>query len=784
MSVQDLRQSPQANSEFHLGNIYHILANQSSNVSPTGTSTPSPVAQPPTFSPPKYAIWVNSLWFLSLVISLTGALLATLLQQWARQYIRLTQPEQCSMEKRARIRAFFADGVDKMGLPRAVEALPILLHLSLFLFFSGLIIFLLHINQTVFLCVTCCIGFFSVLYACITFMPMLWHNSPYYTPLSKPASYITIVILFVITCLILFTLFISATYYGSFLAIFSFFYTACYLAFSPARGHNSLTLWNRIKRANRIIFARYQMLFWLPLNILLGLLAPIFRYFRHWVSRLWDERTAIDEIILEQSLKIDLGILTWTIGTLGEDDTLEKLLEVIPGFLDAHVAKGFEIPLPDMPGSQFVDSICGLLSRNLLSDSVNEEAKTRRAVICMNAVDKMCDSRGIQKILLYISRPRFNQVWSIQRAQILSRWCASSEGRVSLSARQAVAYILSCIPERDDRWILLAKDQLGIPEHVLRDNIADGNDSVSQYFFLHMTREVIRTDSWNLIDLAFLSRLSKFDIRKARPGLQNDFCALWNEIIRSARPRWIFLSPKSISLLREIRHHYIILHQDTEAEPIAFNGSTVSANPVLSDIQSYPLCNIAAHHPNLSDPLPTHLDDHRHPSRGPTPLELQETSAGSTFSEQVEEANMTLGLPLSVDYTSNHVQAFPIPLLTLHQPTDPDPVHVVPQAPSVTDPSSHGRIEMVPLDMNRPVSTEASGLSRRSSLPTADLAVNSIRSDGRTPDIFINDSGENPRTPAATSFTFPPSDPVLVTLTSSDVPCPPSFSVNQPGEFP
>ena len=695
------------------------------------------------------------------------------------------------MEKRARIRAFFADGVDKMGLPRAVEALPILLHLSLFLFFSGLIIFLHHINQTVFLCVTCCIGFFSVVYACITFMPMLWHNSPYYTPLSKPVSYITIVILFVITCLILFTLFISATYYGSFLAIFSFFYTACYLAFSPetnylrgARGHNSLTLWDRIKRANRVMLARYQMLFWLPLNSLLAILAPIFRYFRHWVSRLWDKRRAIDEIILEQSLKIDLGILTWTIGTLGEDDTLEKLLEVIPGFLDAHVAKGFEIPLPDMPVSQFVDSICGLLSRNLLSDSVNEETKTRRTIICMNAVDKMCDSRGIQKILLHISRPRFNQVWSIQRAQILSRWCASAEGRVSLSARQAVAYILSCIQERDDRWIALAMDQLGIPELVLRDNITYGNDSVSQYFFHHMTREVIHTDSWNLIDVAFLSRLSKFDIQKARRGLQNDFCALWNEIIRSPRPRWIFHSPKSISLLREIRYHYIILHQDTEAEPIAFNTSTVSANPVLSDIQSYPLCNIAAHHPNLSDPPPTHLDDHHHPSRGPTPSELQETPAGSTFSEQAEEANMTLELPLSVDYTSDHAQAFPIPLLTLHQPTDPDPVHIVPQAPSITDPSSHGRIEMVPLGLNRLVSTEASGLSCRSSLPTADLTVNSVCSDERTPDMFINDSGEHPRTPAATSFTFPHSDPVLVTATSSSVPGPSSVSVQQPGAVP
>ncbi len=46
---------------------------------------------PLVFSPPMYAIWVNILWFLSLAISLTCSLLATLLQQWAHQYIKITQ---------------------------------------------------------------------------------------------------------------------------------------------------------------------------------------------------------------------------------------------------------------------------------------------------------------------------------------------------------------------------------------------------------------------------------------------------------------------------------------------------------------------------------------------------------------------------------------------------------------------------------------------------------------------------------------------------------------------
>jgi hypothetical protein len=157
VSVQDLRPSSQDTSAFYLQNIYQILADQNLQQ----VTVPSPIAIPPPFSPPRYAIWVNSLWFLSLVISLTCALLATSLHQWARRYVRVTQPARCSSEKRARMRAFFAEGVDKMHVSWAVETLPTLLHLSLFFFFSGLII-------------------------CITFMPIFRQDSPYYSPLSTP----------------------------------------------------------------------------------------------------------------------------------------------------------------------------------------------------------------------------------------------------------------------------------------------------------------------------------------------------------------------------------------------------------------------------------------------------------------------------------------------------------------------------------------------------------------------------------------------------------------------
>jgi hypothetical protein len=44
---------------------------------------------------------------------------------------------------------FFAEGVENLHLPWAVDALPTLLHLSLFLFFADLLIFLFHLHLTV-----------------------------------------------------------------------------------------------------------------------------------------------------------------------------------------------------------------------------------------------------------------------------------------------------------------------------------------------------------------------------------------------------------------------------------------------------------------------------------------------------------------------------------------------------------------------------------------------------------------------------------------------------------
>ncbi|KAH8977169.1 hypothetical protein EDB92DRAFT_2108900 [Lactarius akahatsu] len=192
VSIQDIRPNPQDTSNFYLANIYQTVSNSNQSNIPL-------LPSPPPFSPPTYAVWVNSLWFLSLVISLTCALLATLLQQWARRYLKVTQSRH-SPHKRARIRAFFAEGVDKFLLPWVVETLPALLHVSLFLFFAGLVVFLCNVDITVFKLVLLWVGVCTALYGCVTLMPIFCHDSPYYTSLSSSMWLIVFGIRYVVYC--------------------------------------------------------------------------------------------------------------------------------------------------------------------------------------------------------------------------------------------------------------------------------------------------------------------------------------------------------------------------------------------------------------------------------------------------------------------------------------------------------------------------------------------------------------------------------------------------------
>ena len=135
------------------------------------------------FSPSVSSIICNILWFLSLVFSLVCALSATLIEQWTRQYLQASTSRPAPQDQ-ARMNAYLNQGIKKYKMATIVEIIPLLLHISLFLFFAGLVAFLSAVNSILqyvmlALLICCCL-----LYLTVTILPTFDLSCPYWTPLS------------------------------------------------------------------------------------------------------------------------------------------------------------------------------------------------------------------------------------------------------------------------------------------------------------------------------------------------------------------------------------------------------------------------------------------------------------------------------------------------------------------------------------------------------------------------------------------------------------------------
>ena len=552
-------------------------------------------------------------------MSLSCALWATSLHQWARRYIRVTQPARCSPEKRARMRAFFANGVEEMHIPWAVEGLPALLHLSLFLFFGGLAIFLFNIDHEVFICVVWWIGLFSVVYVSVTMLPLIRHDSPYFTPLSIPA-WIPYAII----------------HYATF-------------AFIRSRNYDT----------SEAIFRYYELR----------------NRYGGWIFGGMEKAAA--ETASEQSSNIDIGILGWTISALGDDDSLEEFFEALPGFFNSKLVKNLREQLPYGISRRLSDALGGFLGRTLTSNSVVDKVKLHRLDVFINAITFIhvsLVSSIFGNLFFEYSHHKWDQLpQPVEVGHTLARWCTSNDKYTALYAQGIVSRFLVAVRERDDRWVELAARAYGLPEGDLRDIATHDDDTVSLVILIHFTRTVFRSDLYREI----LGRFIQFDIRNTLSGPQHDFCTLWNEIVQEARNQGHYGT--AVLVLKRIRDLYISLHQGTDAAPTAFSPSTDSLDSILEQPSSYPLCNIPGHRPDSIAHVPLLIQSAQSPDASPG----HSTSGRTTVSRQVQEPNAVAGPPLPSHSTtpskigeSSPVPAASSPTLPVHTrppPTDASP---------------------------------------------------------------------------------------------------------------
>jgi hypothetical protein len=540
VTIQDIQGNPQDISNFYLANIYQAIADPNSlNISN------SPPASPPPFSPPNSAVWVNALWFLSLVISLTCALLATLLQQWARRYLKITH-SRYSPHKRARIRAFFSEGVEKFLLPRAVESLPTLLHISLFLFFAGLVVFLFNVNLTIFKLVLSWAGLCTALYGCITCMPIIRHDSPYYTPLSLPAWHIV----------------------------------------------------------TGLLFSLYRLLRWFNWSIRVR--HGAFHRFRDLEescrrSLVQGIQKTAEETALNSPPEIDTRAFMWTFDCLDEDHELEHFFSGLPGFRKSNVVQD---PIPNLTQEQkskLYWALNGLLDRTFSSDLLPAPVKNRRAIICAKAVDPEHMTGAFSILNRIFSEYEYSGPLATGIANILRGWGNNGDDNINvLYAQFAIAKVIATRQPHDESWYTLVSHELSIPEALLQDYAAHG-DSLLLVILIHVVRQQFthfQKPSWPRYgSSSLLTVASIFDAKDTSQELQHAFCALWNQIVSEVQEghdqRMAFLT------LGRIRNVFLSLHQDTDSAPTLFSASTDDEDGILWEPSSYPVCKVPGHHSDL-----------------------------------------------------------------------------------------------------------------------------------------------------------------------------------------
>jgi Family of unknown function (DUF6535) len=335
-----------------------LLRQISQQLTGLGNGTLAQRTEDPSFSPSTRMVCVNTMWSLSLVLSLASALSATLTQQWARRYTQLPQIPSSQKDK-ARVRSYLFLGTRKYYMHHAVEVTPLLLHLSVFLFFVGLAIFFFSINETVAITISVSVALFALAHFTLTILPCIAHDCPYRTPMSNIWWYL----------------------WHAFLSI-----TASYLFLFLQRLHDTMALPSYYP--GDITFIRQVQ------RILVGWIGFFLRVAKDHTKRLKDGfkdglnhgfQGSNIKGALEAPVNIDVEALGWLFKSLASVDTskVQEFVASIPGDMVVRLMNNSVDPRK----VHFRNQLHTLLhSCASATDGLSEEVRRSRLLICLDAI--------------------------------------------------------------------------------------------------------------------------------------------------------------------------------------------------------------------------------------------------------------------------------------------------------------------------------------------------------------------------------------------------------------
>ena len=265
---------------------------------------------------------------------------------------------------------------------------------------------------------------------------------------------------------------------------------------------------------------------------------------------------------LKTPSEIDGRALMWTYESLDEDHELEQFFAGIPRFCCSNVVDDPNFCLDSLRSWTVAEALKGFLERTWSSNLVSETIKIRRLAICSRAIDAAHLSNAAHKILYEFCKDRPALFRSVELGHALISWGNNDDRKSTLFVQCIIACVIANVPQRNERWFSLTTHHLSISEHVLRGYL-DHGDSVLLANLIHFTHQFIRNfprANWGWFPISFIYGWleSNFDVQNTLPGLQHDFCDLWNKIVLQRRDRGHNLL---LIILEKIHPVYVALHQ-------------------------------------------------------------------------------------------------------------------------------------------------------------------------------------------------------------------------------
>jgi hypothetical protein len=483
-------------------------------------------------------------WFASLVESLATAVFATLVQEWVRRYLVLTQPVYSPL-KNARIRAFITEQGSLVTFQRTVDSLHAILHQSIFFFLIGLI-----------------------------------------TLTSGGGPFILVAVIFFITLPVLLYLRFSLIPYFHPHSLFSTPFSGFLLSLRklPSLG---LSLFRSITRRGSMDGQRR------------GTDAPAEVGWLTWGYTV----SEIEKLAETHTSTLDTWAISSLLLSLSREQELEKFLAGIPGFYRSTRVENPAEVLRESNTNILPKAIVAFVDHSLTSDLVSDTTRRQRISVSLKAIQ--ADSYLLQRTFYHALGFLESAVFTcVDFVLLADQYINDDDPNVRFLARCIIAVAINRIGDyhTDERWAGIVQRGLNWSESSFAE-YREQRDSIQLRNLVQLARELNTAHpncddpSTRTIIVSTLSAVRQLKVESAALELQHEFCDLWNWLVASThdqRQRPVVRS-NATTILFLIRTIYVTLHQETTTRYFAFAASTDDLDPVLQKASSYPQCTVSSH---------------------------------------------------------------------------------------------------------------------------------------------------------------------------------------------